>query len=821
MKKKIIRFLLWFAGIFVLLIAVFATVLYLNQDKIKAAVLTEVNRMLAEPVSIKQVDVSLRKFPYASLAFSEVFSAGANSQKGDTLLYAKQVFFEFNLWNVFSDDLSIHRISLEEGTAHIIRPEKGLPNYQIWKEDTTSGSSVFTLEEVSFENFKVQQYEGGINQSASGFVKQLVFSGSFEADNFSITNTGDLYLDSLVVDGYNYLRQVNAKTAFKLAGNSSNFQFTEGLLKLNTTEVDFAMNIEPKGVAILASQKNLDLGDFQELASTQNWGIPSNIDFDGSANLSFKGIFEDEKEPDIEVEFSTSNSTLSGYNNASIRDFSCQGTYELKKGKDNLHLKKFKGNGRSGSFTGALDINDFSQPDVVLDLKSNLEFSEWLIFLPADTLTKPEGRANIDVHFENKFKSLSSIKPEELKRAKASGSIMLDNIGFTFKNTERRIEDLDADLRFLGNDLKIANFFFRTGESDIYLQGAFENVLNYAYFNDQKLNIDARMRSQQLVMEDFILGGTTESNEEYSLEFVKALDLELDLAVDKFRFDKFYATDIGGQLDVKNGMINAKSITLKADEGTFEGQLTINTQPANYRMEASLKANAVNINKLFTSFNNFGQEEITSKNLYGIANLNMGLSCHMSPTLDIDLSSIVMESRLSIENGRLTNYEPMLVLSRFADIKELQDVRFSHLQNDISIKNSQVIIPMMNINSNVMDLGLQGKHGFDNVIDYSIRLKLSDVLFSNRKNKKQKSEFDDHLVEVEKDDDPNIYIRMAGPIENPSIELDRQGMTESINEGLKEQGRQLKNIFKKSDKEDKKKDDSGIKFDLFGDDKDK
>ncbi len=821
MKKKIVRFLLWFSGIFVLGLAVFTTVLYLNQDKIKAVVLTEVNRMLAEPVSIKQIDVSLRKFPYASLAFSEVFSAGADSRKGDTLLYAQEVYFEFNLWNVFSDDLSIRKISLENGTAHIIRPTKGTPNYQIWREDSASGSSLFTLDEVSFKNFKLFQHEGAIKQTATGHIHELSFSGSFESENFSITNSSNLFLDSLVVDDFVYLKSVNTKTAFTLAGNSSNFQFTQGSLRLNNTDVDFAINIEPNGVAILASKNNIDLSDLQDLASTQNWGIPNSIEFDGKANISFKGIFEYDKDVDIEVGFSTSNTTLSGYENARIKNFTCEGSYNLKHGKDHLHLTKFKGSGRSGNFTGALDIKDFSQPGVVLDLKSDLEFSEWLIFVPADTLTKPEGRANIDVHFENKFKSLSSIKPEELKRAKASGSIKLDGIGFTFKNTDRRIEDLEADLRFLGNDLKIANFFFRTGKSDIYLEGAFENVLNYAYFNDQKLNIDARLLSKQLVMEDFILGRTTETDDEYNLEFVKALDLELELAVDRFMFDQFTASEIRGKLDVKNGLIEAKSITLNADDGTFEGHLSIDTKPANYKMEAVLKANSININKLFLSFNNFGQEAITSNNLYGVANLNMALSCSMSPTLQIDLSSILMESQLSIENGKLNNYEPMLALSRFADIKELQEVRFSKLENNISIRNSQVIIPMMNISSNVLDMGLQGKHGFNNIIDYSIRLKLSDVLFSNRKNKKQKSEFDEHLIEVEKDDDPNIYIRMAGDIENPTIELDRQGMGESINTGLKEQGKQLKNIFKKSDKEDKKKDGSGIKYDLFGDEKDK
>lgn len=820
MRKKIGRILFWFFGILLLLFTIFAIVLYLNREEIKLAVLTEVNEILAEPVEVKKVDVSLRKFPYASLVFDEVFSKGAGGGNGDTLLYAQKIYFEFNLWNVFSKNLSIHRISLENGTAHIIRPEEGIPNYQVWKTDSlSSSSSLFTLDEVTFQNFRLFQYEGAIDQSTRGHIHQLSFSGSFDSENFSIQNQGALYIDSLKLESRVYLQKVEAKVAFNLNGNTKASHITDGSLQIEDVEVDFAINIEPDGVSILATKKGADLKSMQHLANSQNWGAPENLSVAGKADLNFKGVFEDNQPPHVEVNFTTHGARLSGYENANIRDFSCQGSYRLQNERGHVRLSRFSGKGRTGGFEGSLDINDLSRPGVVLDLKSDLELSEWLIFVPADTITKPEGRATIDVHFENQFKSLSNIQPEELKRARASGSFRLEGIGFTFKNSDRRVNDLNAELRFLGNDLKVSSFSFRTGSSDIYLEGVFENVLNYAYFKDQKLKVDTRLRSEQMVMEDFILSGTTGSEEDYSLEFAKSLDLELELRVDGFAFDKFRASDIRGRLLVKNGVIKAESISLAADDGTFNGNLTIDTRPAQYQLKADLTASSINMHKLFESFRNFGQDAIVAENLYGTANLNLDLEFATKPNLEVDLSSINMKSHLKIENGNLKNYEPMLALSRFADIKELQDVKFSVLENDISIRNSQVIIPMMNINSNVLDMGLQGRHGFDNIIDYSIRLKLSDVLFSNRKDKNRKSEFDEHLVVVERGDDPNIYVKMTGPILDPLIELDRQELNKSINRDIKEQGRELKDIFKKKEKEEKK-DDAGIKFDLFGDEKD-
>jgi hypothetical protein len=285
-------------------------------------------------------------------------------------------------------------------------------------------------------------------------------------------------------------------------------------------------------------------------------------------------------------------------------------------------------------------------------------------------------------------------------------------------------------------------------------------------------------------------------------------------------FKNFDATTIKGDIQVMNGDIRANSVSLKADDGNFTGNFSIiKNEKGGHDLDGSLNAKAVNIHDFFESCNNFSQTALVANNIYGDASFSMQLSCSMSETLEIDLGSIALQSFLTISNGNLKNYEPMLALSDYADLKELKDVRFSTLSNNIDIVHSKVIIPKMKIESNVMDMELEGIHGFDNVIDYSIRLKLSDVLFKKRQNNKKQSEFDEHLVEIENEDNPTIYIHMTGSVDDPKIELDSERMAKSVGEGIKQESKQLKELFKKKDKT-KKEDNAGLKFDLFGEEDD-
>src|SRR5690606_27430116 len=106
---------------------------------------------------------------------------------------------------------------------------------------------------------------------------------------------------------------------------------------------------------------------------------------------------------------------------------------------------------------------------------------------------------------------------------------------------------------------------------------------------------------------------------------------------------------------------------------------------------------------------------------------------HWTANLKTKLPLLKAQGNILVENGELINFQPMLALSRFIDVKDLQHLRFSTIENKIEIKNQMVYIPGMDIQSNALNLTLSGTHQFNNIIDYRIRMLLSDLLYRNSK----------------------------------------------------------------------------------------
>ncbi len=797
---------------------VLAVVLYINREKIKTSVLSQTNEILAVPVAVGDISVSLKKFPYASILLTDVFCAGANAQSGDTLVFTKELYLEFGLWKVLFSDISIDEISLKSGRISIKMPKDKIPNYQIWKDvEDSEGESVLTLEKVSFDDFRLLVWEESANFQMESYVEKTVFSGSFR-DEFSIKNKGKLWIDSLLLDKVSYVRNLWAETSFELNGTADNSRIEKGMLETGNVKLNFGSKIQPQEITFSANNESLDLESTVHLLRTQNISLPEKMKVNGNGNFQLQAIFPDGKSSKMEMIFETDNATISHPDYSKIRDFTCRAIYKYENDKSWFDFQHFSGKGKSGGFSGKLQVANLEKPKVVLDLKSNLNLQEWLIFAQTDTLQNVRGKTELELHFENQFTDLQDIRPKELAKAKASGFLKLEGVAFSFKDSDKKIERLNGNLRFAGNDFEVEDFYFKTGKSDIFLSGDFRNVLNAIYFKDEQIKIDTRVKSQEIRMEDFLVAQQSSGEETYSLEGVKKLDLELMLVVDKFRFEKFYASDISGNLRVKDGALDVSNISLKSDKGSYSGNFQIDTRPNPPMMQVRLKARGIEIHDVFVSFKNFGQEEILAEHIYGKADADVQLSGNLTPSLSVDPASVKMVADLSIQNGQLKDYEPMSALSRFAKIEELKDVRFDQMKNQITIENSVIQIPEMTVKSNVLSLDIKGTHDFENQVDYGMTLKLSDVLFAKRKNKKRGGEFDDHLTTVDQGRDPNIYIKMTGYAGDPKISLDQRGYGKSVADGVKKQGEDLKDIFKKKNQKKEDKKSSGIEFDLWGDD---
>lgn len=822
MKKKALRILAWITGTFALCLVAFVVVLYVNREQVINRVVSEANEILTEPVDIASINISIDRFPLASIRLNEVFCKGHNSMPHDTLIYAEQVYLEFHLWKLVTGDWSIQGLTIDDGKLAIRFPESGEPNYKIWQgQKDGSSSAVFNLEHIQLQNMdlKVEVEKQAVNLSAA--IHQAHLSGKFSSEDYQLRADADFLLKELLYRERVLLSPENLLAKLDIQGKGQNIALENGEMEVSGFKLRFNGNYDPEKFLLEASGNNLDIAELNDFYQKQNWTEqPLKANLAGSGDFQFSGTFpNNQTESQYEVGFNISDGIISD-KSVKLSSIKITGSYNHGPLSDRIDLTSFNGSGRTGEISGSLSILDLESPAVNLKLISDLELKEWLLILPLDTLSEAEGRLAVNVNLSNHFKSLKQVTAAELRKTQARGQVELRKVGFGFRKSDKTIENLNASLSFGKDQLDIDNFYFETGQSDVFLSGHFSNVLGYLFFKKEKLKMDTKVRSQELHVEDFLFTGKS-GNGEYSLDFARSIEMQLALEVDQFFFDSFYAEQVQGDLSILNDMIRVNKLAFEADEGVFNGNFSINMKEVNsYRLMANLNATNADLHELFVSFNNFGQSELVADNIYGRANMKLQMTSSLEPNLYLPPESVYLKADLDIKDGTLKNYHPMMALSDYADIAELAEVKFSQLSNQISIEESVIHIPEMLIHSNVLDLQLSGEHHFDNSIDYSMRLKLADVIFRKRKQSNKTSEFDDHLTEMENSDDPNIYISMSGTTSYPIITLDKERMNKTIKEDFKKQGTELKQIFTKKDPPATKTKSSGIEYSLFDEDED-
>ena len=199
----------------------------------------------------------------------------------------------------------------------------------------------------------------------------------------------------------------------------------------------------------------------------------------------------------------------------------------------------------------------------------------------------------------------------------------------------------------------------------------------------------------------------------------------------------------------------------------------------------------LDIQELFETFNNFGQNQITHEHLKGTISGTSVFSSQFDTTFSIITESIISENEIVIRNGELNNFTPIMALSRFIEVEELQNIRFNTLENTILINNSQVIIPVMDIQSNALDLSASGTHQFNNHYDYRLKLKLSDILYGKARTSKN-SEF---VIAEDESDTRTLFLKIYDNGSGSKVEMDREKAAEKIRDDLKNERSELKRIL--------------------------
>jgi hypothetical protein len=267
-----------------------------------------------------------------------------------------------------------------------------------------------------------------------------------------------------------------------------------------------------------------------------------------------------------------------------------------------------------------------------------------------------------------------------------------------------------------------------------------------------------------------------------------------DIFIDELVHNNFISRPLSANFYLKSDQLFCNSFLSRSCNGIFTGRFSSHSiGESSYILSADIDAEGVDIAQLFKSFDDFGQQTITSNNVSGQLDGSILFSTPIQNGIVIK-NDLDANATLRIIDGRLANVKQLESLSRFIELDELRDIRFSALENSIRVNGQQVIIPQMDVESSAINLSLSGVHSFSDVYTYRFQLLLSDVLFSKASAKKPEN---NSFGQIEEDgtERTKIFLKLEGDSEAYKVSYDGASARNAFRESLREEKKTLKNIL--------------------------
>ena len=781
------------------------------EDEVVDFVRLELGNQLSRSIDVGAIEYDLfESFPNVSVSLNHVKTY--SFEKGDKpFLDLQRIYLVFNLLSVITGELSVNKIILEEGQVNIILNKEGVPNYNILKEtkDSVSSNSKFSIENVMLTNVNVGYFDWKENQEygvdfIEGTIKPISLKDSVVLE---VNFTGKVCPIKLKDFKTSKNIPLDGVLNISIKKEGLNFKFKGGL---NESPTEF------KGLTQIKTKK--EFWDFEFELKNHSVNsllsvLPESLNYNGiksivgviSAKVFIKGEKTSNRLPALKIEYQL-NKTNYKRDNHDFEEISATGVYtqpNLNKSKGSkISVSSFIGIYEGIKIAGSGILSDFKRPLIEAEIQSEFQLNQIHKKLLSEDFKVLSGTAFLDINLRgrlieifanNNFKSLDKFKSE--------GTLILDDLVAQPKDFDYPISILNGKLNFTGKNLRLESFEGRLQSTTFKIDGLITNYLKTILVNEP-LTFDANLQIDKMALEDFV-GELTDSSqqttEKYNFNLPKSISLRTHLKMGEFTFRKFKGKEVSGEMNLKNQILTFNNLKLKTCNGEASLEGSINTQYPNkvvYKTKTILKV--IDAKKAFYQFENFGQDVLLEHHVNGKVSLETNLIVESDKELNIDENKIFNETKLTINNGELVRFEPLIELQDFLnkDLKlnfNLSHLKFQTLKNDIKITNSVIYIPEMAIRSSDINLDMQGTHTFEQEIDYLVKIKHSEIFKAKRQNK-----IDIEFGVLEnKDKTATLPLRMKGNIEDPKFTYDMKSKRELVKETLKKEGQHISKVLKK------------------------
>jgi len=823
--KRAGKILKYFAAVGIALVIILYIVSLIFETRISAVFTRELNNKLSAPASMEKLKFSLlKRFPRASLELHNILlKSPANTNNGtvypDTLLFADRMILTLKIAPLIKKNYIVERIDIERGVINICRDDSGKMNTDIWVQDANRDTSLMNLD---INNVNINNSSFTYTVPSRGFALDILISNSSNKLDMERGNTGlrsrSSVILSLLETGRKYRLDGRYPLKFSaglhLGGDS--IRIEEAVMDINGIPAEGECLIITTG-GTLSLFLQTDKAEIDKLARII---LPGNIDFikkyeiEGmlSSALRISGTTGSRQELELSSDLELSRGALripgSGIQ---LQDISSHGSLRMGFGKQNRFFEvsspSFTASLGNTPFYGSLLVKDPGRPgiDVII---SGLFPSEQLTDLFSEgNITSSAGNVRLNARLSGPVPGENSKNAGGIFELQRSINMGLNNVSLGLPSLPGEIRNINGNVMIASNiwadDLSMTygdqNFALNgvvTGFNDWLLEKGPSPVITAGIWAD-RLDITSLRDAFKDVDREAGPGSKTgmkKKGGDRDKESGRKISpvINLNIICDSIVMDDFTGSHFEANMSYQPGLVDISSFSMNTLSGLVSGNAAAaDLKDKGYAMRGWFDIENIDIKKTFTAFSNFRQDYIKSENLDGLITGTISLSATSDRNLKIKKEDLVLNGEYRIMDGRLINFEPAYKLSRFIEVDELAEISFSEMENELIINNEMITIPRMDISSSAFNISLEGRHGFDGIYEYHLRVLLSELL-SKKKNAKV-SEFG--LIEDDGLGRTSLYLRINGDRNGSRVSHDTEALRSGIREDLQREKQTIKSIL--------------------------
>jgi hypothetical protein len=741
--KKIVLII---AVLFLLSVTGLGLYAWIRQDKLTTALVKKVNEAVNTKISYGTLKVTIfESFPNITVRFSDILVSPSpyydrtqfKSGDNDTLLYASSLSLSAFLPSLFTGTVAVRSITVRDGQLTLLTDKRGDINYKVFNTEKKSGRNV-KLNSITVRQIHILWNDRHSEIKLSGNISEAALGGEIFKAGIYLHTALAAEVDSFSVSGIVFGSvPINADVRLRKSNNS--LSVTKGSLELADLrfDIDGIVNYSNKHVDMSVDGRKISIASVISLLPEKYRLLTDKFRPSGILDLkcTITGSYGEAGKPHLDLTYNLTGGKMSSLatgfkvNNLMFRGGLTNGALNNRETFQCTVDDLSAGYG-SASLTGSFMLNSLVRPHITLVLDGDLNFDDLHKIINSDIIHDQSGSVRGSLRLSGFLPDSTRLQLSSLLLLNPEASLSFSDFSADFASSGVAIKNVNGSLHIM-NDLVAEDFSFLLMDQYFEVTATMRNFTSWLAGRPETLNITGDVSTDRFVTAAFTgsENDSTSSKKKTLNIFPADVTAHLGLKADSLVSKGFRAAHFSSTLDYKPFVIIFRDIKAEALDGLLTGEFMIGKQEdGGYISKSTLDVKDIDINKTFSSFNNFGQSFIVTDNLAGTLTGSVTLLTPLDSSYKIITKAVVAEAHLLISEGRLVSFAPAESLSSYLDLDELRDIKFSKMENDLFINNRTVSVPKMLVNSSAVNFTVYGTHTFDNNYSYHVRLLLSEVL---------------------------------------------------------------------------------------------